>query len=219
MSLDAFDPFTLAVVIAGLSLMPLLFICTTCYLKISVVMMIVRNAIGVQQVPPSIVVYALALALTCLVMAPVGRSVMTAFSAAMEQIAGRRHPFDWARLVDCAEPVRRFMISQTVPEQRRRFLAIAEKSKSPEATAAPTEQDYAVLLPTFVVSELSQAFRIGFILYLPFVVIDLLMSNLLLALGMQMVSPTVISLPLKLLVMVMTDGWTRLMESLALSYL
>lgn len=213
-NLQAMDPTGLLVLLAGMSLLPLMVVCTTCFLKVSVVLMIVRNAIGVQQVPPSIVVYALALSATVLVMMPVGQRVA---ALAQERLAHASR-VELADLQAIAEPLRGFMVAHTVPEHRARFRAMAQRQQPGGAQAVTSDTDYAVLLPAFVTSELTLAFKIGFALYVPFVVIDLLLSNLLLALGMQMVSPMVLSAPIKILLFVMLDGWTLLTESLVQSY-
>lgn len=214
MNLHGMDPTGLLVLLAGLSLLPLMVVCTTCFLKISVVLMIVRNAIGVQQVPPSIVVYALALSATVLVMLPVGQQV----AALAQQRAADGSRAELADLQALAEPLRGFMVAHTVPEHRARFLAMARRQQAGGEPLVAADTDFAVLLPAFVTAELTQAFKIGFALYVPFVVIDLLLSNLLLALGMQMVSPMVLSAPIKILLFVMLDGWTLLTESLVQSY-
>ncbi|MDQ0083817.1 type III secretion protein R [Variovorax boronicumulans] len=212
------DPIALAILLAGLSLMPMVLICSTCFLKISMVLVIVRNAIGVQQVPPSIAIYSIALAVTLLVMAPVFKQV----SDALPKIDSAQHVHEHLGLEElkaAAEPLRRFMLSNTAVEQRERFKALAVKQWPAEMSRDLADSDYTVLVPAFVVSEMQLAFEIGFVLYVPFVVIDLLVSNLLLALGMQMVSPMTISLPLKLLLFVMLNGWSKLVEGLAQSYL
>lgn len=213
MSLDRFDPLSLALLLAALSLLPLLLVCTTCFLKVSMVLIIVRNAIGVQQVPPTIAVYAIAMAITMLVMAPVANEMYA--SVVRDGDATRRFTVD--DLPALAKPLRRFMLEHTLPERRERMLAIA-RSQWPSTASAPKDSDFAVLVPSFVVSEMELAFEVGLVLYVPFVVIDLLLSNLLLALGMQMVSPMVVSLPLKMLLFVLLDGWTKLVEGLVASY-
>jgi type III secretion protein R len=214
-----FDPLSLALVLAALSLLPMLLVCTTCFLKVSMVLIIVKNAIGVQQVPPNIAIYSIALAVTAFVMAPVFNEVADALP---RQVKGAPVPDKQVgipELVTALEPMRRFMLANTLPEKRDHFLALATRQWRPSMGAAPTPSDYLVLIPTFVVSELELALQAGFVLYIPFVVIDLLISNLLLALGMQMVSPMVVSLPLKMLLFVMLDGWTKLIDGLVLSYL
>lgn len=216
MSASPFDPIAVAVLLGLLSLLPLALICTTCFLKVSMVLVIVRNAIGVQQVPPSIAVYAVALATTLFIMAPVLSEMRDALPENV--MADRARPLSTDDLARVAEPLRRFMLANTAPERRERVLAMAKSQWPPALRDKVADSDYVVLIPAFVISELELGFQIGFILYVPFVVIDLLLSNLLLALGMQMVSPMVISLPLKMLLFVLLDGWTRLFEALIHSY-
>jgi len=232
MSLNAYDPVALIVLLAGLALMPLLMVCTTSFLKISMVLMIVRNALGVQQVPPGIAVNAIALAATMFVMAPIfnemaarlqlvspaptERSDRSALSVADARPLPSRKGLE--HIAYAAEPLREFMMANTLPERRQKFVDMAHRQWSRTAVAVPSERDYVVLIPCFVISELEMALKAGFVLYVPFVVIDLLLSNLLLALGMQMVSPMVVSLPLKLLLFVVLDGWTRLFDGLVTSY-
>jgi type III secretion protein R len=122
-----------------------------------------------------------------------------------------------ARIVEALEPLRSFMLKNTTADQRDRVLNIAKKHYK-NITSSLEHSDYTVLIPAFVMSELQLAFEIGFVLYVPMIVIDLLVANILLALGMQMVSPMVVSMPLKILLFVALDGWFRLFEGLALSY-
>jgi type III secretion protein R len=216
MNPGSIDPVTLMLLLAAMSLAPLILMCTTCFLKVSIVLVIVRNAIGVQQVPPSMAVYGLALTVTMFVMAPVFQQVAAALpqqgtAAAVSQVGAEQ-------LKAAAEPLRRFMVANTPPPRRAQFRDIAVRQWPPQMAASVSDTDFVVVVPAFVVSELQLAFEVGFVLYVPFVVIDLLVSNLLLALGMQMVSPMVISLPLKLLLFVMLDGWAKLIEGLARSY-
>lgn len=228
MSGSGFDPISLAVLLAGLTLLPLLMVCTTSYLKISVVLMIVRNALGVQQVPPSMALNGMALAATLFVMAPVLNEVMARLPQNLTGLASSGGASDAAprasssrigiaELAHAFEPMRAFMLANTLPEKRQKFVDLARQQWG-SRLAAPNERDYVVLIPCFVVSELELALKAGFVLYVPFVVIDLLLSNLLLALGMQMVSPMVVSLPLKILLFVLLDGWTRLFDGLVRSY-
>lgn len=216
MSASPFDPITVALLLGLMSLLPLALICTTCFLKVSMVLLIVRNAIGVQQVPPSIAIYAVAMATTLFVMAPVLTEMKNALPAGFA--TERAKPMGMDDLARVAEPLRKFMLANTLPERRERVLAMAKSQWPAELRDKVSDSDYVVLIPAFVISELELGFQVGFILYVPFVVIDLLLSNLLLALGMQMVSPMVISLPLKMLLFVLLDGWTRLFEALIHSY-
>ncbi len=240
MNLAAYDPIALVLLLAGMALLPLLMVCTTAFLKISMVLMIVRNALGVQQVPPGIAVNAVALAATLFVMAPIfnemagrlqltssqegsGRSSSSSAAASGgigggSDASGPPSRGGLAHIAYAAEPLREFMLANTVPERRQRFVELAQRQWKRSALGTPNERDYVVLIPCFVISEMEMALKAGFVLYVPFVVIDLLLSNLLLALGMQMVSPMVVSLPLKLLLFVVLDGWTRLFEGLVASY-
>ena len=216
MNISQFDPLGLALLLGSLSLIPLLLICTTCFLKISVVLMIVKNAIGVQQVPPAIAVYAIALSITAFVMAPVIRDIGSNLGIINGKLPAEKITVE--RIVQAVEPLRSFMLKNTSIDQRERLLNIARKHDSKTALSM-RDSDYVVLIPAFVISELQLAFEVGFVLYVPMIVIDLLISNILLALGMQMVSPMVVSMPLKILLFVALDGWFRLFEGLALSYL
>ncbi|OWQ49331.1 EscR/YscR/HrcR family type III secretion system export apparatus protein [Roseateles noduli] len=230
MNAGGFDPLSLAFLLAGLTLLPLLLVCTTSYLKISVVLMIVRNALGVQQVPPTMALNGMALAATLFVMAPVLNEVVSRLPMDLPGLSGPSSPaqaptphrsksasLGMAELAHAFEPMRGFMLANTLPEKRQKFVDLARQQWGGRL-AAPQDSDYVVLIPCFVVSELELALKAGFVLYVPFVVIDLLLSNLLLALGMQMVSPMVVSLPLKILLFVLLDGWTRLFDGLVRSY-
>ena len=192
MILQGLDPLVLAVFLAALSLMPMLLIVCTAFLKIVIVLMITRNAIGVQQVPPSMAINGIALAATLFIMAPVGYEIAESIKVSPRNI-------DPDVLTHLLENSKRLWPAQMAQEVQR--------------------EDLILLIPAFVLSQLQAGFEIGFLIYIPFIVIDLIVSNLLLALGMQMVSPMTISLPLKLLLFVMVSGWSRLLDSLFLSYL
>lgn len=214
--MNSLDPITLLVVFGLLGLVPTVVIATTCFLKISVVMMLLRNALGVQQVPPNIVLYGLSLVLTVYVMAPIGDRI---YATTLEQPGGLRNvPGVIASVRKGAEPLRGFLDRNSRPEQREFFMRTAHRMWGPAMAADVKPSDFMILMPAFLVSELTAAFQIGFLIYLPFVVIDLIVSNILLALGMMMVSPVTISLPLKLFLFVAADGWTRLIHGLVLTY-
>jgi type III secretion protein R len=212
-------PIVLVVALAIVSLVPFLFMTVTAFVKIATVLQIVRSAIGAQTIPSSSVVMALAAALTLIAMAPVS-----------DRIAGRVAPLlsgkgtpDTVTLVQrgvdaVREPMRDFLKANASELERGRFLDVARKARSPEQRASVGADDLIVLVPAFVVTELSEAFAIGFLVFLPFLVIDLVISNVLLALGMQMMSPTQVSLPFKLLLFVAIDGWGLLARSLVAGY-
>jgi len=210
------DPITLALGLALLALVPTLVVCTTCFMKIAVVMSLLRNALGVQQIPPNIALYGLALILTAYVMAPIGTRI---YETTVAQPGAMRSVDALVTGVrKGAEPLRAFMVRNSKPEQRDFFVRHTQKLWGPELAADVTPTDFIVLMPAFLVTEMTAAFQIGFLLFLPFIVIDLVISNILLAMGMMMVSPVTISLPLKLFLFVAVDGWSRLVHSLVLTY-
>jgi type III secretion protein R len=211
-----FDPIVLAVALAMLALVPLVIVTTTSFLKISIVLSLVRNALGVQQAPPNIVLYALALMLTAFIMAPVGYQVAAAVEA--HPNAGKSVGGMFTAAKDAADPLRKFLLANSKGEQRDFFIGQTKRIWPPEMAKAVRPDDLLILVPAFVVTELTAAFEIGFLLFLPFVVIDLVISNILMAMGMMMVSPATITLPLKLFLFVMVDGWTRLLHGMVLTY-
>ena len=212
-------PIVIVLALAALSLVPVAFVTVTAFVKIETVLQIVRGAIGAQGVPSTTVVMALSGALTLLSMAPVG-----------ERIAARAGPLlsphamdDTVAFVEhgvevVVDPVRDFLRTNASDREKARFLEVARRARPEAERAQVTDSDLAVLVPAFMVTELTEAFALGFLLYLPFLVIDLVVSNVLLALGMQMMTPTQVSLPFKLLLFVAIDGWGLLARSLVAGY-
>jgi type III secretion protein R len=193
-------------------------------------MSLVRNAVGSQFIPPKMVLDALAMILACYSMAPVcGESwnIIKAERAAMQQrqVEGAEpqpgQPFFETEIVEKgAEPFRNWLRKQVGDRERAFFVSTAERlwAKEDGKEAEIDADSLYILLPSFCVSELTKAFQIGFLVYLPFIAIDIVVSNILLAMGMMMVSPVTISLPFKLLLFVMVDGWTLLIQGLVRSY-
>jgi len=224
--MSSFDPISLAVVLALVALVPLAVVMTTSFMKIAVVLTLVRNALGVQQVPPNMALYGLALILSVYVMGPVAQEVSDALRHSPEATtSSSAAPSSSDRLAGIMEamtrgmePMRGFMLKNSRPEQRDFFMRTARTLWGEQQARSLQENDLLVLIPAFLLSELSAAFQLGFLLYLPFIIIDLIVSNILLAMGMMMVSPVTISMPLKLFLFVMVDGWTRLIQGLVLSY-
>lgn len=212
-------PIVLVAALALVSLLPFAFMTVTAFVKIATVLQIVRSAIGAQNVPSGTVIMALAGALTLIAMAPVGDKIMVRLSP----ILSGKDSSDTAALVrDGVEairvPMRDFLVANASHAERARFVDVA-RSARPEAERADVhDDDLTVAVPAFVVTELGEAFAIGFLIYLPFLVIDLVVSNVLLALGMQMMSPTQVSLPFKMLLFVAIDGWGLLAQSLVAGY-
>ena len=202
-------PLQLLFGIAALSVAPFLLVSVTAFVRIVVVLSLVRSAIGAQTLPPATVVTALALLLTFLVMVPTLRTISR--DAIAPYAAHRIGDGEFARRA--MEPLRAFMLRQT----HRSDLALFARAAHLRPSEAAGDPSY-VLVPAFVVGELRSAFAIGFAVYLPFLVIDLVISAVLMGLGMVMLSPTIVSLPVKLLLFVMVDGWALLAGSLVSSY-
>jgi type III secretion protein R len=210
------DPLSLIIALVALGLLPFIAVMVTSFVKLVVVFSLVRNALGVQQIPPTIALNGLALILTVYIMAPVGGEVLDLLRD--EQLSLSDPASIGAALDKGKEPFRDFLLKFTAERERDFFLDTTRDLWPPEFSEGVTDRDFLIVIPAFTVSELTRAFEIGFLLYLPFVVIDLIVSNILLAMGMMMVSPMTISLPFKLFLFVMVDGWTRLVHGLVLSY-
>ena len=210
------DPPFLILILVVIGLVPFIAVIATAYVKIVVVMQLLRNALGIQQIPPTMTMQGLAIILTIYIMAPIGLQSFQIL--AQRDLATLKGPELVATLGTAAEPFRGFLARFAAPRHRAFFLETAHKLWPPEATKDLDDKHFLILLPAFTVSELTNAFEIGFLLYLPFIAIDLVISNILMAMGMMMVSPMTISLPFKLLLFVMLDGWTRLLQGLVLSY-
>ena len=214
--MSSYDPITLVVVLALIALLPTVVVVTTCFLKIAIVMSLIRNALGVQQIPPNMALYGMALIISVYIMAPVGNAL---YESTFKQPSAQKSIDGLVSGIrNGLEPLRSFMVRHSKSEQRDYFIQQARKLWGPDLSAKLEPTDFLILMPSFLVSELTSAFQIGFLLYLPFVVIDLIVSNILLAMGMMMVSPVTISLPLKLFLFVMVDGWSRLIHGLIMTY-
>jgi type III secretion protein R len=214
MSMTALLPVILAT--AAIGLIPFLAITCTAFLKISIVLFLVRNALGTQQTPPTLVMYAIAIVLTAFVSAPLISDIFSRLTAPgldLSTVDGMRHA---AGAV--ADPLRAYLGRFTPPQERAFILSAAQRVWPPDFYARAADSDLLVAIPAFVVSELTRAFETGFLLYLPFIAVDLIVSNVLMAMGMVMVSPLVISTPFKILLFVLVNGWTRLLHGLIMSY-
>jgi len=211
-------PIVLVVALALVSLVPFAFMTVTAFVKIATVLQIVRSAIGAQSIPSNNVIMALAAALTLVAMGPVGDKMV---ARAGPLLSGKTQ--DTMTMVTqgidaVREPLREFLQKNASEKERARFLSVARDARPEADRASVGDGDLTVLVPAFVVTELTEAFAIGFLIYLPFLVIDLVVSNVLLALGMQMMSPTQVSLPFKLLLFVAIDGWGLLARALVAGY-
>jgi type III secretion protein R len=213
------DPLLIAALMLGAGLLPFAALMVSSYTKIVIVLGLLRQALGTQQVPPTLVLNGIAIILSVFVMAPVFEKGWDNLQPKM-----RDHKFG-TRFEDLpvagkamGEPFKEFLNHHVEDRYRRFFIRAAEHIWPKERAKALSKDDLLVLVPSFTVSELSSAFEIGFVLYLAFVVVDLVVGNILLAMGMSMTSPTLISVPFKLLLFVMLDGWPRLIEGLLLTY-
>lgn len=213
------DVVSFSLLLGFLALIPLVVVTTTSFLKISMVLMTLRNAIGVQQVPPTMAIYGIALAVSIFVMAPTLQQVGDRVSKIDPTMNDSRTESLFGHAKDVFQPVQQFMLKYAHPDQREVFLASARKLWPKEMSKDATSSDPVILIPAFVVSELQAGFEIGFLIYLPFVIIDLLVANLLMALGMQQVSPQTITIPLKLLLFVLIDGWGKVLTGLVNTYI
>lgn len=198
---------------AALSILPLLLISSTSFIKLAIVFSLVRNALGVQQIPPNMVIYSLSLILTFFIMAPI---LHQSWLIASPYVGSGESFLNY--LPQALQPLSDFLKGNISHEHLVFFEDIVDKLWENEHLIVPEVKDYLILLPTFMITEISEAFQIGFLIYLPFLAIDIVISNILLALGMMMVSPVTISLPFKLFLFVTTDGWSRLIRGLILSY-
>lgn len=212
-------PMSLVVALAIAALLPFAFMTLTAFVKISTVLQIVRGAIGAQNVPSNVVVIALAGALTLLAMAPVGSRIASRAEPLLEPGADFTTPVWVLGIVQAArEPLRDFLKFNGSERERARFFEIARAARLPAEREDVGRDDLVILIPAFVITELLEAFAIGFAIYLPFLIIDLVVANVLLALGMQMLNPTQVSLPFKLLLFVAIDGWGILAQALVTGY-
>ncbi|MCZ2498200.1 EscR/YscR/HrcR family type III secretion system export apparatus protein [Xylophilus sp. Kf1] len=209
------DIVGLALISIGLGLLPFLVMSLTSFVKIVVVLNLVRNALGVQQVPPTMVINGLALVMTAYVLMPTARATLDAVKNKPADSATERalDVLDAAR-----EPFRAFL-SKHAHEREKRYFLKSAADLWPAADAAELKpDDLMVVAPAFVVSELNEGFRIGFLLYLAFIVVDLVVANVLVAIGLSQASPTNIAIPLKLLLFVVLDGWSALLHGLVQTY-
>ncbi len=212
------NPVILLGVLAVLGLAPFIAIMVSSYLKLVVVMYILRNAIGLQQVPPNLAVNGLAIILSIYIMAPIGMQVVDVYQSHEVSLNNLENPELLEAALDSLEPIRDFLVKHSDEIERSFFAETSKKMWPAELASEITHTHFLVLLPAFTISQLKAGFETGFLLYLPFITIDLIVSNILLAMGMMMVSPMTISLPFKILLFVLVDGWTRLVHGLVLSF-
>lgn len=210
------SPLVTGVGLALLGLLPFLLVVTTSFAKFAVVLSILRSALGTQNVPPNVVLASLAVILTAYVMAPVfsvvGDEVAPLLELSPEEV---RDLDEWpARAEAITSPVRQFLTANSGGAELELFLELRDQPVPEDLNEVPLS----VAIPAFTITELSEAFQIGFLLFLPFLILDLVIGSVLLSLGMHMLSPTTVSMPFKLLLFVLINGWVVLSESLVLGY-
>ena len=208
-------PAELLLLLGAAALLPILLVTCTSFLKIAVVLSVVRSALGVPQVPPSTAVTGLALVLTLAVMAPVAEA---AWAAAGERPVAADGGGALEAGARALVPLKGFLARFARADDLAAFLDLGRRLRPPGRAEEVGPEDLAVLAPAFMVSELRRAFTIGFLVFLPFLVVDLVVANVLLALGLTQLSPSSVALPLKLLLLVSVDGWRLLARGLALGY-
>jgi len=197
------------VVMSVFSLLPFFFTCMTSFLRYAIVFSFLKQALGTQQVPPAIVLLGLSMILTIYTMSPVFQKMWEVGS-----VPYQKNGDIVLALSEGSKPLKEFMMKQTRQSDMTFFIQLsgAPKPKTPD--------DITIwqVAPAYILSELKTAFEIGFIIYVPFIVLDLVVANVLLALGMFMLSPTIISLPFKLLIFIAVDGWSMIVHGLVASF-
>lgn len=200
----------LLALMTSLTLLPSLLLMMTSFVRIIIVLSILRQALGTGQTPPNMVLVGMALFMTLFVMSPVLTDV---YNNALLPFMNNNMPFDRA-LAAAEAPIRGFMLNQTREDDIALFMEIARNAPVNSAAEVP----FTTLVPAFLTSELKSAFTIGFLIYIPFVVIDLIVASVLMSMGMMMLSPMMISMPFKLMLFVLVDGWALIMGSMASSF-
>lgn len=218
------DLATQAIILVTLALAPFIILLLTSFMKMIITLALLRSALGTQQTPPNQILNGIAIVLTLYVMYPTGLQM---YDRAKGYIAaGKEHSLfsrdsagvAFAVLKEAREPLRDFLIRNSSKKQIEGFVKLADKTFPEEVKGTIEPTDFIIVIPAFIVSQIRSAFEIGVLIYIPFFVIDIVTSNILLAMQMMMLSPLSIALPLKLLLIVMVDGWTVILEGLVLSY-
>lgn len=211
-------------ILAAMALLPFAVMMLTSFLKIVVVLSLMRNALGVQQSPPNQAINGIAILMTIYVMFPTVNAMYSSVKDTIDTSPGTAlfsttTVKSVLQIIDRSkEPLRQFLMRNTMMKNQQYFYQLAYKNFPEEYRTDLSINDFIVLLPSYITSQLKSAFEVGVLIYLPFFVIDIVTSNILLAMGMMMLSPLTIALPLKLLLVVMIDGWTLVIQGLVLTY-
>ncbi|EGO87235.1 flagellar type III secretion system pore protein FliP [Clostridium botulinum C] len=208
---DYVDNIKLLVMLTVLSLLPSFLVMMTSFTRIIIVLGFMRNALGTQQAPPNQILIGIALFLTIFIMAPTYKTInKEAIKPFLENKITGQQAID-----NASKPMREFMLKQTRDKDLELFLDV---SKTDKAKITKDNVPMYVVIPSFIISELKTAFKIGFLLYIPFLIIDIVVASVLMSMGMFMLPPVMISLPFKILLFVMVDGWYLLVKSLIMGY-
>lgn len=197
------------IVMSMFSLLPFLFCCMTSFLRFVIVFAMLKTAMGTQQVPPAIVIIGLSIILTFYTM---GATFQRMYD--MGSVPYQKNHDMIAAIQEGSKPLKEFMLKQTRESDLNFFVEMAHKTKP----QSPDDISIWEVAPAYIVSELKTSFEISFIIFVPFIILDLVVANILLALGMMMLSPTIISMPFKLLIFIAVDGWTLIVQGLVSSY-
>ena len=197
------------IVMTVFSLLPFAFACLTSFMRFVIVFSILKTALGTQQVPPGIIIIGLSIIMTLYTMSPVFGKMYEAGS-----VPYKKNGDVILMLKEGSEPLKEFMMKQTEQKDLAFFMELAKRPRPKN----PSEVSIFDVAPAYMIGELKKAFEIGFIIFVPFVILDLVVANILLALGMMMLSPTIISLPFKLLIFIAVDGWALIVQGLVQSY-
>ncbi|PWU14314.1 MAG: flagellar biosynthetic protein FliP [Bdellovibrio sp.] len=207
---EVVNAIKIVLVLTVLTLAPAILIMMTSFTRIVIVLSFLRQALGVQQMPPNQVLVGLSIFLTFFIMGPAFKEIN---DKGIQPYLANRSSQEQA-LEASLTPLRKFMLAQTRPADLSLFVRLAKINEPKTLADVPTM----VLIPSFIISELKTAFQIGFIIFLPFLVIDMLAASVLMAMGMMMLPPVVISLPLKIMLFVLVDGWTLIVGSMVNSF-
>ena len=200
----------LLALMTALTLLPSALLMMTSFVRIIIVMSLLRQALGTAQTPPNQVLIGLSLFLTIFIMSPIFGAV---YDKSIKPYSEGEITFDVA-LTEAESPVRSFMLNQT----RENDIAMFAEISNTEDIIEPSDVPFSTLVPAFITSELKSAFSIGFLIYIPFVIIDLVVASVLMSMGMMMLSPMMISMPFKLMLFVLVDGWSLIMGSMTASF-
>ncbi|HEV3104149.1 MAG TPA: type III secretion system export apparatus subunit SctR [Trinickia sp.] len=208
----------LLITVVAISLIPFVAMVATSYAKIVVVLGLLRNALGVQQVPPNMVLNGIAVLVSAYIMAPIGMQTMQTMQS-MHRAPGGDSAAVVLDVFDAGkEPFRAFLKKHAHEREKRFFVRSASVIWPKDIAAKVREDDLIVLAPAFTLTEMADAFKIGFLLYIAFIVVDLVIANVLLAMGLNQVQPTNVAIPFKLLLFVVMNGWSTLIHGLVMTY-